>query len=78
MFNISGFRSFCNDKWYEHLDEKRMWENKAPSYNSEVYFHRNKWLLKRMFLEQRAEQFAEDNRRKIQKELKRGFKKGNL
>ncbi len=74
MQEASQFRHFCNDKWYEHLDELRLWENTYPKYGSEVYFHRNKWLLKRMFVEQ----FAKDNHRKIQKELKRGFKKGNL
>jgi hypothetical protein len=70
----SKFRHFSNEKWYEHLDEKRLWEGQAPAYGSEVYFHRNKWLLKRLYVEQ----FAKDNHRKIQKELKRGFKKGNL
>ncbi len=78
MREASKFRHFCNEKWYEHLDEKRLWENIYPKYGSEEYFHRNKWLLKKMFVEQRAEQFAPDNHRKIQKELKRGFKKGNL
>jgi hypothetical protein len=78
MTTASNFRHFCNDKWYEHLDEKSLWEGKAPAYNSEVYFHRNKWLLKKMYLESVKEQFALDNQRKIQKELKRGFKKGNL
>ena len=70
----SSFRHFCNEKWYEHLDEIRLWEGKSPSYGSEIYFHRNKWLLKNMYVEQ----FARKNRRKIQKELKRGMKKGNL
>lgn len=78
MSEASKFRHFCNEKWYEHLDEKRLWENTYPTYGSEEYFHRNKWLLKKMFTEQAKEQFAKDNHRKIQKELKRGFKKGNL
>jgi hypothetical protein len=50
------------------------WERTIPSYGIEEYFHRNKWLLKRMFLEQ----LIKENHRKIQKEVKRGFKKGNL
>jgi hypothetical protein len=69
-----SFRTFCTEKWYEHKDEKMDWERTIPSYGIEEYFHRNKWLLKRMFIEQ----LIKENHRKIQKEVKRGFKKGNL
>lgn len=74
MKQLAGFRTFCTEKWYEHCEEKLLWEKSLPSYGSEEYFHRNKWLLKRMFVEQ----LIRDNHRKIQKEVKRGFKKGNL
>jgi hypothetical protein len=70
----SAFRKFCQDKWYEHVDEKLMWENKTPSYGSEFYFHKNKWTLKQMYLEK----FAQENAREIQKQIKRSMKKGNL
>ena len=70
----SNFRHFCNEKWYEHVDELREWEQRHPSYGVEQYFHKNKWVLKRMYIEQ----YIKDNHRKIQKEVKRGFKKGNL
>lgn len=70
----SRFRNFCTEKWYEHREELLTWEGRLPNYGSEEYFHRNKWTLKRMFIEQ----YIRDNHRKIQKEVKRGFKKGNL
>ena len=78
METASKFRHFCNEKWYEHIDEMRVWENTSPNYGSEQYFRRNKWLLKKMYQEQQQEEFARLNRQKIQKELKRGFKKVNL
>lgn len=68
------FRLFCNEKWYEHLDEKQQYEGKLPAYNIQYYFNKNKWTLKNMFVEQ----FIKKNHRKIQKEVKRGLKKGNL
>ena len=78
-YDISNFRSFCNDKWFEHKDEIFVWEHKQPDYDSTYYFQKHRWMLKQMFKDQQAkEQFAKDNHRKIQKELKRGFKKGNL
>ena len=78
-YDISNFRSFCNDKWFEHKDELFLWEQRFPEYNSTYYFQKHLWMLKKMFVDQQAkEKFAEDNHRKIQKELKRGFKKGNL
>jgi hypothetical protein len=77
------FRSFLNDKWYEHQDEIYTWEKKLPQYNREYYWRKHKWLLKNMFKEQKrnnesVEEYRKKNAKKIQKELKRGFKKGNL
>ena len=71
----SNFRIFCSEKWYEHKDEILSWTGKAlVEYDSEYYFKKHKWLLKRMF----QEEFIKDNHRAIQKEVKRGLKKGNL
>ena len=77
------FRSFLNDKWYEHQDEILIWEKKLPQYDREYYWQKHKWLLKNMFKEQKrnnesVEEYRKKNAKKIQKELKRGFKKGNL
>mgnify|MGYP003674465858 FL=1 len=70
----SPFRRFCYDKWYEHLDEKYVWEKSLPAYGSEYYFSQNKWNLKQMFIEA----YAKQNHLKIQKSIKRNLKKGNL
>ena len=73
------FRAWCNEMWMQHKDEIFVWEHKQPEYDSTYYFQKHRWMLKQMFKDQQAkEQFAKDNHRKIQKELKRGFKKGNL
>ena len=45
------FRSFLNDKWYDHCDELMVWEKKYPDYNREYYFQKHRWLLKKMFKE---------------------------
>lgn len=73
-----AFRSFLNDKWYEHQEELINWEKKYPEYDREYYFKKHKWLLKKMFKEEAIETFRKQNERRIAKELKRGFKKGNL
>jgi hypothetical protein len=35
-------------------------------------------MLKKMFQEEKIEEYRIENEKKIQKQLKRGFKKGNL
>jgi len=48
----SSFRLFCNEKWYEHKDEIFAWTGKAhPDYDSTYYFRKHRWLLKKMFKE---------------------------
>ena len=72
----STFRLWLIEKWYEHKDELMMWERRLPEYDDKYYFNKHKWMLRRMF--QQQEQFIRENHRKIQKEVKRGLKKGNL
>ena len=43
------FRSFLNEKWYEHCDELMVWEKSFPEYNREYYWRKHKWLLKNMY-----------------------------
>jgi hypothetical protein len=62
----------------EHKDELFQWENKFPEYDSTYYFRKHRWMLKRMFQEEKIEEYRIENEKKIQKQLKRGFKKGNL
>ena len=47
------FRSFLNDKWFEHADEVMAWEKRMPQYDREYYWRQHKWLLKNMFKEQK-------------------------
>jgi len=71
------FRSFLNEKWYEHQDELMVWEKKFPEYDRDYYFKKHKWLLKKMYKESKAvETYLKDNEKEISKLVKRGFKKG--
>lgn len=78
------FRAFLNDKWYEHKDELLLWENKFPEYDREYYWRKHRWLLKKMYQDKKrddikaVEAYRIKNEKKIKKDLKRGFKKGNL
>ena len=74
----SEFRSWCSEKWMEHKDELFQWENRFPEYDSTYYFRKHRWMLKKMFQEEKIEEYRIENEKKIQKQLKRGFKKGNL
>jgi hypothetical protein len=71
----SVFRNFCQEKWFEHKDEIFAWTRQPlTEYDSDYYFRKHKWLLKKMF----KEEFTTEESRLIQKEVKRGLKKGNL
>jgi hypothetical protein len=73
------FRSFLNDKWYEHQDELMTWEKKFPEYDRDYYFKKHKWLLKKMYKDSRSvEKYTAENEKEISKLVKRGFKKGNF
>lgn len=73
------FRSFLNDKWYEHQEEILVWEKKLPQYDREYYWQKHKWLLKNMFKQSKnVDKYADENEKQISKLVKRGFKKGNL
>jgi len=48
----SPFRLFCNEKWYEHKDEILAWTGRpVTEYDSKYYFNKHRWLLKKMFKE---------------------------
>jgi|TARA_B100000780_G_scaffold8009_1_gene5888 hypothetical protein len=51
--NVSEFKQFCTNKWYEHKDEIFSWTGKTVKYGEEYYFGKHRWLLKNMFLEER-------------------------
>ena len=71
-YDISNFRSFCNDKWFEHKDELFVWEHKQPEYDSTYYFQKHRWMLKQMFKEEQKEQ-----KNSLQKTIIERYKKNS-
>lgn len=46
------FRSWCREKWYEHLEELESYKQPLP-YTQEQYFRIYKYWLKREYKHQR-------------------------
>ncbi len=51
-----NFKSWCQSKWYEHIDEMLMYTGKQPVYNYKEYFQKYKWWLKREYRFQKSRQ----------------------
>ena len=50
----STFQLFCREKWFEHKDEILLWTGSTlTEYDDKYYFRKHRWLLKRMFKEQK-------------------------
>jgi len=49
----SAFRCWLQNKWFEHKDELMLWEKKSPSYDDKYYFQKHKWMLRKMFKEEK-------------------------
>ena len=49
----SDFRIFCNHMWMEHKDEIFAWTGQMVEYDDRYYFNKHRWLLKRLFKEQK-------------------------
>lgn len=47
--DVSAFRQFCQEKWFEHRDEILAWTGQAVQYDSDYYFRQHRWLLKSMY-----------------------------
>jgi len=45
----SAFRTWCREKWFEHLDELESLSLPKPLYNADAYFSKYKYWLKREF-----------------------------
>ena len=48
-----NFRTWCREKWYEHIDEMVMYTGQQPTYLANEYFNKYKYWLKREFKYQR-------------------------
>jgi len=54
MGKHSEFRLFCIEKWFQHKDEILRWTKRPlTEYDDKYYFRKHRWLLKRMFKEER-------------------------
>jgi hypothetical protein len=51
-----NFRSWVQNKWYEHLDELDSLMLPRPNYDVKHYFQKYKWWLKREYQFQKSSQ----------------------
>ena len=50
-----SFRIWCQNKWLEHLEEHDNWGLPRPEYDSNSYFKKYKWWLKREYRHSRGQ-----------------------
>lgn len=43
------FRRWCQEKWYEHIDEMIEMTGHQPAYTSQQYFNKYRWWLRREY-----------------------------
>lgn len=48
------FRLWCQNKWYEHVDESITWNGFEPTASAHEYFAKYKYWLKREYRHQRS------------------------
>jgi hypothetical protein len=46
------FRQWIQEKWYEHVEESRVWEGHEPTATQQEYFSKYKYWLKREYKHQ--------------------------
>jgi hypothetical protein len=51
---LSEFRVWLIEKWYQHKDEILVWEKRLPEYDDKYYFRKHKWMLRKMYKEERG------------------------
>jgi hypothetical protein len=44
-----NFRLWCQQMWYEHVEESSVWEGVEPTGTANEYFNKYKWWLKREY-----------------------------
>jgi hypothetical protein len=49
----SPFRVWLQDKWLQHKEEILTWEKRLPEYDDKYYFRKHKWMLRKMYKEER-------------------------
>lgn len=48
-----NFRTWCMEKWFEHVEESINWEGFEPTSTKQEYFNKYKYWLKREYKHQR-------------------------
>ena len=54
--NQIEFRTWCREKWYEHVEEARVWEGVEPTGTQQEYFAKYKYWLKREYIHEQGTQ----------------------
>ena len=44
-----NFRQWAREKWYEHVEESRVWEGVEPTGTAQEYFAKYKYWLRREY-----------------------------
>jgi predicted acyl esterase len=55
MKKHTEFRHWLQEKWFEHKEELMLWEHRLPEYDDKYYFNKHKWMLRRMFKEEKKD-----------------------
>ena len=48
-----NFRTWCREKWYEHVEESITWNGYQPTATPKEYFNKYAYWLKREYKHQR-------------------------
>jgi uncharacterized protein CbrC (UPF0167 family) len=56
-----GFRAWCQEMWYQHVDEMISLTNQAPNYHAVEYFARYKHWLRREYRYWRTHSIQKDH-----------------
>ncbi len=49
LTEISDFRRYCDNKWFEYKDEVLEWERRVVKESPQKYFNKYKWFLKEKY-----------------------------
>ena len=47
-----NFRAWCQEMWYQHVEESLAWEGHEPTATAQEYFAKYKYWLKREYRHQ--------------------------
>lgn len=50
---FKSFKTWVQNKWFEHKKEVLSWEHKVVDYDFATWFRKNKWFLRKLFKEEK-------------------------